>query len=251
VHTRKKIVDDLMMLGLSKGDAVVVHSSYKKIGEVEGRARGFIDALLDVVTDAGALLFPNLNIPGEFTKENPPRFDLRGDDVRKFVGVVPQVFKQECAEHFSLHPTHSMMGRGKKAPAILLDHDKAGVPCGVDTPWHKNALHGGYVLLVGVDQKCNTTHHCAEEQIEDSYQLSKDAMDGVVIIDGKEITVSSRLHVWGNHPDFNKINGELQQQGFLREGTVGDARAYLLDALGFLDACRLWLERNPRHFLTA
>ena len=249
MHTPKKIADDLRMLGLSRGDAVIVHSSYKSVGDVEGRARGFIDALSDVVTDDGALLFPNLNIPGEFTSENPPRFDVKKDEIRKFVGVVPQVFKDECAEHFSLHPTHSLMGRGKKALMILADHEKAGVPCGADTPWHKNAVHGGLILLIGVDQACNTTYHCAEEQLDDSYQLSKDVIDGVVIVDGNEKIVPSRLHVWGNHPDYNKINGELQQKGFLREGDVGDARALLIDALGFLDTCKLWMGQNPRYFL--
>jgi len=64
-------------------------------------------------------------------------------------------------------------------------------------------------------QRANTTCHCAEEQIPDSYQLSKDVIKGLVIVDGREMVVPSRLHVWGNHPDFSLFNPELERHGYL------------------------------------
>ena len=109
MFTRNDIAGNLRALGLGRGDLVIVHSSYKKIGGVEGGPLAVIEALKDVLLPEGALLFPNLNIPHEFTLANPPRFDLKRDSVRK-LGIIPELFKFHYAEHFSLHPTHSLMG---------------------------------------------------------------------------------------------------------------------------------------------
>lgn len=244
-----ELVAHLNALGLRRGDAVVVHSSCRRIGETEGGAAGVIDALVQTVLPGGAILFPNLYMPHGFTVDNPPRFNLREDSVRQTLGILPEVFKFEYATHFSIHPTHSMMGTGELAPDILRDHEKAGVPCGIGTPWHRNALHVGKVLLVGVDQKCNTTYHCAEEQLEDSYQLTDDIIDGVVVDGGEHIVVPSRLHVWDAHPNFNVINPELERRGYLTAGVVGQAPALCLDAAGFLKVCLEKLNADTRYFL--
>lgn len=235
-------------LGLERGDSAVVHSSYKSIGPVDGGPAAVIDALADVLLPEGALLFPNLFIPHGFTVDDPPRFDLRGEHVRN-LGILPDIFKFHYATHFSVHPTHSVMGIGDSAAAILADHDKAGRPCGLGTPWSKNALQGGKVLLVGVDQRVNTTYHAAEEQMDDPYQLTEDVITGIVIIDGREYVVPSRLHVRKYHPDFNVLNPELQVLGFLRWGEIGQATTICLDAKGFIDLALEKLKKDRGYFL--
>ena len=114
----------------------------------------------------------------------------------------------------------------------------------------ENAHAARKVLLAGVTQKCNTTYHCAEEQIPDSYQLSRDIIDGVVVVDDRPIVVRSRLHVWGNRPDFGIVNPELEARGLLRTGPVGNAPTLCLDAGGFLAVCLEKMARDPRYFLT-
>ena len=245
----RSLVDHLRALGLHTGDCVVVHSSYKAIGRCAGGPRTVIDALVEAVGPAGALLLPNLNIPHAFTAANPPRFDVKRDPLAPTIGIIPELFKGEYATHFSLHPTHSMMGIGDRAAGILSGHESAGVPCGIGTPWHRNALAGGKILLIGVDQRANTTYHCAEEQLPDSYQLTRQPIEGVVILDGRPIVVRSRLHVWDHHPDFNVINPELAARDHLRVGLVGGARTMLLDAAGFLDLCLARMAEDPRFFL--
>jgi len=216
---------------------------------VAGGAAAVIDALAEIVAGNGALLFPNLNIPHAFTAVDPPRFDLKQDPVRQFVGVIPELFKFAYAEHFSIHPTHSLMGIGNRAEELLAGHENVGLCCGPGTPWEKNALAGGKILLIGVTQSCNTTYHCAEESIDDPYQLTPDTIDGTVIIDGRELTVPSRLHLWGNHADFNIINDELQERGFLTTGKVGNAQTMCLDAAGLLQVSAERFAEDPRYFL--
>lgn len=247
--TLQQLLLNFKEFGIKQGNSVVVHSSYKSMGNVIGGPRSIIYALREIILPDGALLFPNLNISQEFTVENPPRFDLKNDHLKETVGIIPETFKFEYAKHFSMHTTHSMMGIGEKAPFILKDHEKAGVPCGKGTPWEKNALFEGKILLIGVDQRSNTTYHCAEEQIENSYQLSSNAIDGVVVINGQEIVVRSRLHVWGNHPNFNIINPELEVLGYLKKGRVGNAPTICIEAAGFLQLCLKKLGTNKNYFL--
>ncbi|MDD2711129.1 MAG: AAC(3) family N-acetyltransferase [Verrucomicrobiae bacterium] len=233
--TKKWLADDIRALGIGPGDAVVVHSSFKKLGTVEGGPAAFIEALAEILLPDGALLFPNLYIPHEFTAGNPPRFDLKKDSIKK-LGVIPETFKFHYAEHFSVHPTHSMMGMGRRCGEILSGHEKAGCPCGAGTPWHKNALSGGKILLAGVGQQSNTTYHTAEELMENTFKLSKDVIRGEVVFDGRTVVVPSRLHLWNvYHADFNVLNPELEEAGLLKKGLVGEAETLCLNAKGFID----------------
>lgn len=246
---KNTIIDDLKSLGIKQGDAVVVHSSYKKIGNVDGGPVAVIDALIDTVLPEGALLFPNLNILREFTVDDPPRFDLKKCHIKN-LGIIPELFKFQYAEHFSIHPTHSMMGVGAKAYDILKGHEKAGVCCGRGTPWEKNALAGGKILLIGVDHFRNTSYHCVEEQIENTYKLSKEVVQGVVIVDDEEIVVPSRLHIWeGRAPNFNILNDELMELGYLKTGKIGMADTLCVDAGGFVKVGLEKVRLDSRYFL--
>ena len=247
-YSGREIAISIRALGIRRGDSVVVHSSYKSIGNVDGGPRAVIEALIDVVLPEVALLFPNLFNPHCFTVENPPRFDLKGAHVRN-LGVIPDLFKFNYADHFSVHPTHSMMGIGARAEEIAKDHEKAGCCCGWGTPWTKNASSGGWILLIGVDQRSNTSYHSTEEQMEDSFKLTEQEIHGTVVIDGAEFIVPSRLHLWTSHADFNILNPELEASGRLKRGRIGDAKTMCLDARGFLDLALRKLRQDREYFL--
>ncbi len=48
--SRKQLADGFTNLGLRAGDVVLVHSSYKSLGPVDGGPQTVVDALLDVLT---------------------------------------------------------------------------------------------------------------------------------------------------------------------------------------------------------
>jgi len=191
---------------------------------------------------------PTCTFPVASPLDDPPCFDLKGEHVRN-LGILPETFKFSYAEHFSIHPTHSLMGLGAKAPALLSGHEIAGVPCGRGTPWAKNGDMGGKVLLIGVDQRVNTTYHSAEEQMKEPYQLTRDVVEGTVVVDGEELLVLSRLHVWQYHPDFNILNPELERVGLLKRGSIGNAPAMCLDAGGFINLALEKLNKDRGYFL--
>jgi len=247
VYTKKDLISDFAAIGLTKGDSVIVHSSCKSIGKVEGGAETVIEALLDTIQSEGTLLFPNLNIWQEFNKDNPPCFDLRGATVRK-LGIIPEIFKFHYATHFSIHPTHSLMGRGKNAGLITPEHELAGYPCGPGTPWKKNIDLKGKILLLGVTPHSNTSYHCVEEHIKNSYRLSKEPIEGVVVVDGKEMIVRSYLHAWAPKIDFSILNKTLEEAGYLKRGRIGEAESLCISAKEFFDAGMEKVKKNPQYF---
>jgi len=248
MHTLQRLRVDLRQLGVRTGRPTVVHSALRALGPVDGGADTVICALSEWVGDSGTLLFPNLNIPHEFSAESPPRFDLQTGNVRERLGVLPQRFKESCAREFSRHPTHSMMGAGPHCGPLFSGHESAGVPCGPGTPWWRLAAMGGSILLLGATQQNNTSIHGPEE-VHGDYQLSADVIEGVVIDAGVEHRVRSRLHRWGNASDFGRISPWLEKAGGLRRGRVGDAECLLIDASTFQQQVVARLVDNPRFLL--
>jgi aminoglycoside N3'-acetyltransferase len=55
---------DLRELGLQSGDQVVVHSSFKSIGPVEGGPVAVVEALLAVLGPSGTLVLPTFTHSG-------------------------------------------------------------------------------------------------------------------------------------------------------------------------------------------
>jgi len=56
--TRRQITDQLRPLGVTNGDAVMMHSSLSALGPVDGEARTVIDGILDAIGGKGTLMVP-------------------------------------------------------------------------------------------------------------------------------------------------------------------------------------------------
>ena len=57
MHTKESLMLDLARLGIDPRGTLFVHSSYKSIGDVEGRADTVLDALMEYMKD-GLLALP-------------------------------------------------------------------------------------------------------------------------------------------------------------------------------------------------
>ena len=60
MHTRETLKADLTRMGLRPEQPVLLHSSMRAIGEVENRAEGVLDALMEYFAP-GLLVFPTLS----------------------------------------------------------------------------------------------------------------------------------------------------------------------------------------------
>ena len=62
--------NDLRAIGIREGDSIIIHSSYKSMGGLEGGIKTLIDSILSVIGDSGTLIAPTLTFR-DVSVENP------------------------------------------------------------------------------------------------------------------------------------------------------------------------------------
>ena len=160
----------LSKLGLGKS-LVIAHASLKAFGDIEGGADTMLNALLDSVR---GIIMPTFTYMTMLNPDvGPPRNGITyGSEtdlnkmaeayypdmpVDKLMGVLPEVLRKHPKAKRSMHPIQSFAGI--RADAII----------NVQTIYNPLAPIGaladsdGWVLLLGVDHRVNTSIHYAEK----------------------------------------------------------------------------------------
>ena len=157
-YTKADLKHDLAAMGLTGNETILIHSSMKSIGPVEGGADTVLDALMEFFAE-GLLLLPTHT--WRFINEENRVFDVRRSPC--CVGILPELFRQRPGVVRSLHPTHSMAAYGKGAAAYLEGELDANTPCTPGGCYDRLRAAHGKVLLLGVTHARNTFIHSVEE----------------------------------------------------------------------------------------
>ena len=241
------LIDDLEKLGVSSGDTVLVHSSYKSLGLSEGNPALVVEALKEALSD-GTLLLPALSYEN-VTKTNP-RFSVL--ETPSCVGVIPETFRKSEGVYRSVHPTHSVCAWGKLAKEYTESHYKDKTPVGPNSPFTLLAEQRGKLLMLGCGLEPNTLIHGVEEKIGTPYVLSKETTNfQIVYSDGRQ---EETEHI--THNFFNE-NGEHVDQRYdrilqvlpIKGGMVAGAVAYLLDAKAVWEMAARKISLDPWFFV--
>ena len=148
----RELVEDLRALGVAPGDGIVVHSSLRAVGPVNGGADAVASALVEAVGPDGLVVAPT------FTYDSA-HFDPAATPGR--TGALAEAFRRRPDSVRSLHPFYSVVAVGPAARALCADHELRPAT-GIDTPLDRLAAVGGSVLLLGVDHTADTTAHVGE-----------------------------------------------------------------------------------------
>ena len=245
MYTYENLLAQLEKLKLDKNGTVLVHSSLKSIGPVEGGADTVLDALSDYMQD-GLLVFPTHT--WEFIKADNPKFYVA--DSPSCIGILPELFRKRENVIRSLHPTHSVAALGKDSAEFVAGGELFDTPCARGSAWGKLLDHKATIMLVGVDLRRNTFIHGVEEWIDIPGRLSEEPeILYTVLPDGTEIKVPSYRHhglSWSEH--FWKVDELFQQKGVMYMGTLGDATVRICDTVGMTELLFKMLEINPDLF---
>ncbi len=220
--TKKDIVRGLKALGVKPDTTLMVHSSYRSLGRVQGGPETVIDALLAALGPSGTLVMPAFNFTGAV-------FHM---DIPSKMGVITELFRCRKGVVRSLHPTHTVCAHGKNACRLVKDHVKAPTPCGKGTPFGRLCELGGSVLLIGVDQDRNTTLHTAEDFSDMPYLGT--GKRPYIDLKGRKRTVLQKRAA-GPHRDFIGIDRLLRETGVMKVGRIGSAVCRLMDARRMVD----------------
>jgi aminoglycoside N3'-acetyltransferase len=153
------IIAGLRELGLRPGDGVMVHSSLKSFGHVEGGPQTVVEALMAVLTPQGTLLMPSFNHGAAFDEDAPGYFDPLTTPTTN--GAIPDCFWRMPDVQRSLDPTHPVAAWGRNARRYTEFHHRT-LTMGPRSPLGLLQADGGYGLLLGVGYHSNTFHHVVE-----------------------------------------------------------------------------------------
>lgn len=246
--SRDELAAAFRLLGLGAGDTVLVHSSLRSLGHVDGGARTVVDALLDAVAPDGTILVPTLTGTSRDSPRYPPAFDPATSP--SWTGLIPETVRLREGAQRSRHPTHSVAALGPAAAHLIAGHEYCATPCAADSPYGRLASMGGFVLLLGVTHHSNTSLHMVEEVGGAPYHLqARRARARVRRADGEWEEIMTALHLWRWERDFPKVEPVLRSAGAQRDGVVGAAEARLVAAGAMRDLLAPLLHRDPLFLL--
>jgi aminoglycoside 3-N-acetyltransferase len=242
VIDRASIGADLTYLGLRAGDAVVVHSSLRSLGQVDGGSAAVVDALLDVLSPDGLLVGPTFTY-------GSIRFDPTATP--GLTGLIAETIRSWPGAARSWHPTHSIAAVGKGAAELLAGHERVG-GLSLDSPLDRLAMRGGYVLLLGVGHAANSTVHLGEAHAGMPYlgvPFRPDSpTSAIIVMDDGELTVMP-TEIPGCSKAFGSIERPLRERAAVRDGLVGKALAQLMTGRDVIDATCALLSGEPTALL--
>lgn len=244
-----KIKEDLALLGIKKGDDVLVHSAYKQLGGVEGGIETVIRALVSVLGDSGTLLFPTLSY--SYVNPEPPVNNPIFDVLKTpaCVGAMPNVFMKLDGVERSLHPTHSVAALGARQNEYIKDHMSDDEPVGPNSPFFKLGQLCGKVLFLGCSARSNTSMHGVEEYAGAPYSLSKDTKRYIIIDKlGNKTEKDYRYH-YITQNGFGQRYDRLENIMEFKRGKVLAAECAVVDCSEMWKAGTEKIKENPYYFV--
>lgn len=225
--TKEDIISTLKALGIKSGDSVMVHSSFKSFGVVDGGAEAVISAFLSVLTEEGTLVMP------AFVQEDfANAYKTWHMDKKSETGYLTEYFRTREGTLRSDQATHSVCAYGKLAKYYTETHGhfhkRYGVygdtPFSADSPFEKMYNMHTKIVLIGVTEPYITFKHYTE------YRYIEEALSSIEHLPEYE-EMKNRLEccfiegtgkIW---PCLNPVwsSNRLREKGLVTDEKCGDA----------------------------
>jgi aminoglycoside 3-N-acetyltransferase len=203
----------LERLGIPRDGILMVHSAFKTMAR-EGHEPGTVLATLVDYMRPGTLLLPTMS--WRYVKPEKPLFDELSTPSN--TGILTELFRTGYASARSLHPTHSVAGRGDLAAELLGSHHLDETPCSRRSPFGLLVEHEGWVVMLGITMDCCTLIHHVEEMVAPDLYLKTPAQRETYTCRdrrGREVTVFLRRHLFLPR-DYYQFQDMLAARGRLR-----------------------------------
>ena len=243
MYTKEQLKAQLAQMGIKPSDNVLIHTSFKAVGPVEGGPEGFIDAFCEYLTE-GLFLVPTHTWSNVTRKQ--PVYDVK--TTVPCIGLIPRTAAFRPDGVRSLHPTHSVWVHGKGAEAFIAGEELAESPAPVGFCWNRLAEIGTKILLIGVTNTNNTFIHAVDEIADLPDRLAPEPWE-VTVIDGNgnRITHPFRNHGRTGSDNFCNFEEPLVGLGAQTFGTLGDAQVRVVDAVKCRDVILSIYAKTDEH----
>lgn len=239
VFTEEQLVEQLISVGISEGDDIMVHCAMSKIGYLEHGPSTLVNAFLKVIGPKGNLLMPSSPVDKlqlDYIRENKT-FDVLHTPSK--MGAVSEYFRKMKGVERSTNATEPVCVFGPKAKEYCKDHFGKETPYSKSSPWHKLMENNGKIIYIGVTLINAGTHlHVLEDLTDFKYPVYADETFEVEIIN--HLGLSQRVKTKVHNPEFSKrrrcdeLIPQFKADNVLKETKIGQAQCLLLDANAML-----------------
>ena len=227
----------LRALGVDGRAPLMVHASLRRLGPVEGGAKGVVEALLAALTPGGTLVMP-------LGSEGDEPFDPLTSRAELEIGTLAEVFRKHPETRVNDHPAARFGAIGPQSGEILEPiplHDYYGP----GSPLSRFVEMGGGVLRLGADPDTVTVTHWAEyladlpekRRVRRRYLLASGEEQWIESLDDVD-----GIRAWKGGDYFTRIWLDYRETEHVRTGPVGGCTGELFDAAPFVEFAVEWME---------
>ena len=246
--TYKEMLEGFHQVEVKQGDTIVVHTSYKSLGGVEGGVYAVIDGMQELVGPKGTVLFPAFNFQS-WTETH--YFDVMETPSR--MGMITEMARLRPGALRTPHPIYSFSVLGPLAGEFSQTEDvEAYGPNSAFALFHRlNAT----IISIGLDfNNSFSMHHYIEYNVGCDYRRVKEFSGLYVGYDRSPQVRTYSMYVSKHDrvktyivPGMN----DLLAAGVIKEVQVGAAKVHYLTANEFFDNMSVIVREHPEklHFI--
>lgn len=241
------IKEDLQKAGIKKGDSLLIHSSFKSLGMVDGGIGTLVDALCSVLGDTGTLVAPSFTYSSVTAKS--PVFDH--ENMPCCVGAVSEFIRNMEHSKRSINPTHSCVVIGAKCDEYVKGHQNDNTPVGVNSPIYKLYKDGGKILMLGCTLHSNSSVHGIEEHFPVPYIFGKACQKYTMITKDKTYEVDYFRHNIAENGytcRFTRVE-EILDENELYKTKIHGADSFVIDSQSLWKKSYEALKKDPYFFV--
>lgn len=242
--TFEQLVDGFRNLGVMQGDTLLVHSSYKSFGEVDGgpaTVNRALEAALGTDKD-GTLIMPTFNF--DFNKGEA--WDVRTTPSK--MGVLTELVRKDPRAKRVFHPFYSFAILGKHAEMLGSLRYKSA--------YERNSVFGklrdldGKIMVIGLSYNNSMTFFHHIEQMEGvDYRFLKQFTGQVTDENGNTYTDSFEMLVRdidkGVLTMVDPMGALMEEKGVIKSAKIGEADVKLMKANEVYEFTAREMRRDP------
>jgi aminoglycoside 3-N-acetyltransferase len=265
VSGEDQLAADLRLLGLRRGQDLLIHCSLRRVGRVDGGAGTLLNAIMGVAGPLATLVVPALTTENSFSSAafRAATDHLTAEERARYVAAMPgfdpvstpssgmgwfaEYLRTRPSACRSSHPQSSFAAIGPRAHACTRVHD---LDCryGERSPLGWLYAADAAILLLGVGYSVCTAFHLAEYRMPGNPRRRP---YHCFTADGGTRAEREFIDLALDDRDFGELGADLESAALLdrdgpRRGKVGAAECRLVPLRMAVDFACSWLEIHRR-----
>ena len=237
-----ELVLNFQKAGLTSGDVLLVHSSYKSFGGVEGGPQTVIDAIRSILTDEGTLIVPTFNY--DFCDGKP--FDIKKTPSK--MGIISELVRTNSNSKRTFDPIFSfaILGKHRDYLADLKNEHSFGP----NSIFAKLRELDAKIMIIGLTYNESMTffHHIEEIQGCD-YRYFKEFKG--IITNYDDVKQDSKIILFvrdierGVQNAVDKMGSIMELEGIVKNIIIGESEIKIMNVNDVYKRTVEEMEKNP------